>query len=500
MTEADAPGKTPHVVMMVANDIVTDTRVKREALAVAAMGLRVTLLGLASDRTARRSRLGSVDIVRLDVPFPRRTKRDLTRARRREYRPRLVGPTQHPWNNPDATGLLLARRKLVSALIVGRRKGERRIDRKLTDAWARHDTRLAASTRRARWQTVLPEVKDYEEAFAPAVDALQPDIIHAHDMHLLRVASRAADRARQRGRTVRWIYDAHEYVPGLSLYGARTPRLVAAWASLEADYIGTADRVITVSPAIADALRSRYHLNHQPTVVLNTPVIEPSHDDATPSIRAVAGVPEGAPLLVYAGGVTTARGVHVVVDALPLLPEAHLVVVCVPRTDASYPRRLQRQAVRLQVADRLHLLEPVPVGQIVGFLRTADVGLIPVLQFPSHQMALPNKVFEYLHAGLPVVTTELDTLGPFVREHGIGEAFTAEDPEALAEAARKVLADHDRYAANARDPKLLERFSWVRQETALAEVYGELLGADLVDRAHVGDDRVIDLTERPLEG
>jgi glycosyltransferase involved in cell wall biosynthesis len=499
MTEAGARPDAPHVVMLVANDIATDTRVKKEALALAAMGLRVTLVGAASERTQRLSRLGSVDIVRLDVPFPRRTKRDQARQRRRERRLRLIGPTEHRQDEPDATGARLVRRKMVSALIVGRRKGERQLDRTLRKVWARYDTRVAGNTRVARWQRVLPEVDDYEDAFAPAIDRLAPDIIHAHDMHMLRVASRAADRARSRGRTVRWVYDAHEYVPGLSTYGSRTPRTVAAWAKLEADYIGNADRVITVGPAIADALRDHYGLSHRPVVVLNTPVIEPPTAERLPSIREVAGVPDGVPLLVYSGAVTSARGVHVLVDALPLIPDAHVAVVCVPHADLPYPRGIQRAAVRLGVADRLHLLEPVRPGQVVEFLRGADIGVIPILPFPSHEMALPNKVFEYLHAGLPVVVTELTTLGPFVREHGIGEAFPAGDAAGLARAVSAVRADRDRYTRNARDPELLERYSWGRQEHALAELYAELLGIpDLADRVRFGDDRVMDLTEQAL--
>ena len=65
---------------------------------------------------------------------------------------------------------------------------------------------------------------DFELAFGPVVDELAPDVIHAHDMHVIGVAAQAAARARGAGREVRMVYDAHEFVPGLSRYGGRTAR------------------------------------------------------------------------------------------------------------------------------------------------------------------------------------------------------------------------------------------------------------------------------------
>src|SRR5690606_25713636 len=102
-----------------------------------------------------------------------------------------------------------------------------------------------------------------------------PDAIHAHDMHVVGVARHASARARRAGRRVPWVYDAHEYVPGLSQYGGRTARVIEGWADLEAEFIRDAAHVVTVSPAIADALHERYRLRRRPAVVLNIPTTDP---------------------------------------------------------------------------------------------------------------------------------------------------------------------------------------------------------------------------------
>ena len=106
------------------------------------------------------------------------------------------------------------------------------------------------------------------------------------------------------------VYDAHEYVPGLSRYHPRTPRFIAAWAQHEREYIRSADRVITVSPAIARRLQTEHRLDREPTVIINTPSQFEGTADVD-DLRSQVGLADDVPLLVYSGGVTRARGVEI---------------------------------------------------------------------------------------------------------------------------------------------------------------------------------------------
>ncbi|WP_328525654.1 hypothetical protein [Kribbella sp. NBC_00359] len=135
--------------------------------------------------------------------------------------------------------------------------------------------------------------------------------------------------------------------PGLSQYGGRTPRIIAAWAQHEREYIRTADRVVTVSPAIARTLRRRYRLDREPTVVINSPQLIAEGNEIT-DVRAAAGLPPDVPLLVYSGGVTRARGVETAIAALPRLPGVHLAVVCVPSIAARPVDELRGLAASLR--------------------------------------------------------------------------------------------------------------------------------------------------------
>jgi glycosyltransferase involved in cell wall biosynthesis len=138
---------------------------------------------------------------------------------------------------------------------------------------------------------------------------------------------------------------------------------------------------------------------------------------------------------------------------------------------------LRQPAEKDGVADRVHILDPVPPDEVVEFNSTADVGVHPLLAgIPNHEMALPNKIFEYMHAGLPIVVTDLRELGSFVRKHGLGEGFRSGDPADMAARVEKVLANPEPYRRAALDPALRTEYSWERQAEVLIAMYNDLLG------------------------
>ncbi|TDE15899.1 glycosyltransferase family 4 protein [Jiangella asiatica] len=516
MSTSDAqPDHRVHVVMMVGNDVSADSRVKKEALALVDGGARVTVLGVAFDGVRSFERLGDALIVRLPVNFLMRDERNRRRRMRRAWRPPLVGyrtraehlsraarvrarlgevKADSGWaiahrggGAGDVTyrfGVVARKVRYLLWKAVGRGVRVRagvghRVGDGLKLGWKGWDFVGNRITWPARWRTYLPEADDYEATFGKVLDHLAPDAVHAHDMHLIGVAVRAAGRASLRGRSMRVVYDAHEFVAGMARYGPRTPRFVKAWSNHEREYIRRADRVVTVSPALAAALTERYRLDREPTVILNTPMIEVQADEPA-SLRARAGLSDDTPLVVYSGGLTPARGIGLVIDAMRYLPGVHLAVVCVPSTTGAYVDTLREQAEQAGVNNQVHFVNPVHTSQVVPFLGSADVGVHPLTAGPrNHDVALPNKLFEYIHAGIPMVVTDLPSLGGFVRQWKVGEPFRAGDAADLARQVQAVLADKARYRAATHEPALLEAISWDRQADALRDLYGELLDATL---------------------
>jgi len=497
--------------MIVGNDINTDTRVKKTALSMARAGARVTVLGLSPSKLRTTAMLGPVTVLRVPVAFDlrdartkrleRRWGRQLIRvgyptptarraaalrviARRNEFEAAL-GLASAP--GAKASKLSRLRLELRRTMVRGgaltvrvRGRAQHDIDKATKNAWHLYEGVLNHTSFGASWRRVVPSMLDYDRAFGPVIDELAPDVIHAHDVHIVGIAHNAVGRAAGAGRTMKWVYDSHEFIPGLPLYGARTVRVRAGYCDLEREYIRSADRVITVSAPIAQEIAREFALPRVPDLVMNIPSIT-GDQGGGPSLRETVGLADDVPLLVYSGGMTPARGVKTIIEALPSLPGVHLALVAVPAIVTGFVQGLLDQAAKLGVGDRVHVAPLVASEHVVGYLSSATIGVHPMVHFPSHDMALPNKLFEYLHARIPVVVSDCRVMADFVLTHGHGEVFVAEDPADLATQVRKVLADLPRYrGALNNDPALFEELSWATQERVLWSVYRDLLGKEAV--------------------
>jgi glycosyltransferase involved in cell wall biosynthesis len=243
----------------------------------------------------------------------------------------------------------------------------------------------------------------------------------------------------------------------------------------EREYAGAADAVVTVSEELGELLQNTHGLRERPTVVLNTPYAAQAHEGAhQPTIRETLGLAPDVPIMVYSGAAAHQRGLHVMVEALPQLPGVVTAFV-VAKPESDYVRSLVARARELGVQDRVRLLPYVPFDQVVPFLSTADVGVIPIHHWPNHEIALITKFFEYSHARLPLVVSDVKAMGHMTQSTGQGEVFEAENLDSFVAAVRAVLDKPERYRQAYDDPALLERWTWEAQATILDSVYESLL-------------------------
>ncbi|SBT67196.1 Glycosyltransferase involved in cell wall bisynthesis [Micromonospora sediminicola] len=479
--DAATPRAGRRVVMLVDNAVEGDSRVQKAARSAADAGWDVTLLGCAHVDAERRWRLGDAEVRVLPLDAPR---------------PAPPGASGSPGGVAGLRRRLVARGGLP---LRAARLARRPVEHAQVRYWR---ARLGDRA----WRRLEPGLWGYERLAGPVVDAVRPDLIHAHDFRMLGVAARAVERARAQGRDVKLVWDAHEWLPG-----ARPRRDNARWLPAHLgyvrEYVGHADAVVTVSDTLADLLVRDHDLPQRPTVVLNAPVAtaEPAavptpvggsvvlaapvggsvvgagpvaaavDAGGAPDLRARCGLAADTPLLVYSGAMAPQRGVDTVVEALPRLPGVHLALV-VGDPAAGYVRQVVARAARHGVDDRVHVLPYVPHRQLVAFLAAADVGLIPLHHWPNHEIALITKFFEYAHARLPIVVSDVRTMADTVRATGQGEVFRARDAADLARAVRAVLADPGRYrAVYDRPDSPLPGWTWEAQAERLDALYRRLL-------------------------
>ncbi|MGP3987393.1 glycosyltransferase family 4 protein [Streptomyces sp. 3N207] len=507
-TGEEHPRGRPRLAVVVGNTITGDSRVQKTAIAAARAGWDVTLVGRSPSKRREESVLGPVRVIR--VPVPAHMRAVVAAQRRRpQLRSRLT-----QFGLPDDSALVRARAAhaawvreqtarvgWLSPPVGGSPAPEgprtpgplptalsRQLAREALRGWVRARRYAHKGRRRAYqwerrrvagapqptgdWRTDWPELLDIDLAFGPAIEEIEPDVIHANDHLMIAVGARSAARLRARGLPTRWLYDAHEYVRGVEWPDAVR---ASAFPGVEAEFIGRADAVVTVSEELAGILREAYALVAQPLVVANAPVRETvsACSDAGVSVRDACGLSPDVPLLVYAGWIGPERGLDTAVEGLAELPHAHLALVA-GKENATLQGLLAR-AEELGVRQRVHVVPYVPQERVPDYLSSADLGLICFRHVPNCEISLPTKAAEYLHAGLPMVTSGVRTLRNFVERTGVGEVFVTEDVPSFVAAVQRGLAERGALAARITEP-LLQELSWEQQSAGLLDLYERLAG------------------------
>ena len=483
----------PHVAMIVRNPLRVDNRVRKTALSVASFGYRVTVVCPTDGPERFEEDVDGIHVVNVPVSWTLRNQRAIRLARRRVW---LMPIGYH---GSAASQAALKKLKLDEQEIAAQRGFLGPRGRRARRNWLRVRRRLVVgrvalqkagssprvglsegsqealfrSRRLGAWRRLAPELRDLEFAMGPVVSSLEPDLIHAHDYDMPGIAYLAVGRARAAGRVVRWVYDAHEWVPGLSRYA---PERVLAWTHHEEEFAPHADGFVAVSRPIAEGLVERLGLDRTPTVVLNAPLVSQT-DPSGPRLRDVVGLPEQVPLVVYSGNLSADRDAETLVRAVCRLDGVHLVFVTNLAPDNAYLRRLLAIAGEAGAADRLHTAPYVEGDRIVPYLSSATVGFCGLSHALNHELTLPNKIFDYLHAGLPSVVADVREMSRIVSAAGMGAVYRSGDVDSLAETLGAVLDDPAPFAGPLHDPDLLSEYSWEHQAEGLRVLYHELLGA-----------------------
>jgi glycosyltransferase involved in cell wall biosynthesis len=341
---------------------------------------------------------------------------------------------------------------------------------------------------RRAWRRLDPGLLDEEIAYGPLLDSVRPHLIHALGHRALGVAIRAALRAEASGHRIEVVWDVPPRAP------AATRRAQAAAEAHERTFAREADGVVTVGDRIAAELRTCFGLSATPTVARNVPPLpDPAgRPGGLPPARDTGHVPGGAretpagvrtrcrlgpdiPLLVHTGPVTPDRGPATVIEALPKLYDLHAAFV-VPDPADAHVTHLQDRAAQLGVHARLHVLPYVPVAEIPAFLASADIGVLPVHHLPHHQPVLASRYFEYAHARLPVVVSDVRAMSAATLELGNGEVFRARDTADFVRAVGAVLTNPRRYRKAYDRVDVLRQWSWQTESEPLLDLYSRLLG------------------------
>jgi glycosyltransferase involved in cell wall biosynthesis len=265
------------------------------------------------------------------------------------------------------------------------------------------------------------------------------------------------------------ILDCHEmwteleYMPELYRYG---------WRMIADRFVPKADAVFAVSEPILRSLAE----DHGARRTLLVPNLAMPGPDPANRLRSVLGLAPHIPLVIHIGHLGYGRDPNYacVLEMLSDLPGVHAAYV--GTTDEGIVAEIQAAAAVRGVAQRLQFVPPVPLEQLIGFVTEADVSLFmyDALRSRDNAYAMPNKLFDSLAAGVPVIAPDGTIAAEFLEAEGLGHRFQLGVPGQLSTAVQNVLDDPGpRQRARARAAE----FTWTQIEPALAAIVDEVLTA-----------------------
>lgn len=288
-------------------------------------------------------------------------------------------------------------------------------------------------------------------SLARAARQLNAQIYCANDFDTLFAATIAAGLDRK------LVYDSHELWPDMLIVPQFFKKLISA---VEGLLIKRADLVMTVNQFIAHILSERYSID-EPACVYNFPPAETSMN-IRPKQRSKKQV-------LYHGIYEAERGLENLIKAAEFLePDVELVF----RGYGSIEEKLTQLA---SGKDSIIFEKPIEMKKLIAAARSADVGIVPYIPTNlCNYLSSPNKLFEYIQAGLPIVASDLPFIRKVVRDNEIGALFNPRDPQSIAKAINAVTRDSalEYYRKNV--DAIKNKYTWEREEPKFLRLYQDL--------------------------
>jgi len=282
-------------------------------------------------------------------------------------------------------------------------------------------------------------------------------------------------RARHGGRTV---YDSRDVYLHARLFDRMHPILKDRYRSIERRWARATDLVVTVNDDYAAILVRELRIAQVPVVVRNCPDPYDPPDPPPNLIREVLGLSWTTGIVLYQGGLMTERGIEQAMQAILRVPhEATLVLMGYGAMREAFAT----QAATPPYRDRVALIDPVPPEALLAWTASSDVMLMAIQPTSlNHRYTTPQKLWEAIAAGVPVVASDLPGMAPVIDEIGCGITCDPTDPGAIASAIDRLLEigpeERQTMRARIRDAAR-DRYNWHAQASVLFAAYDRLLRA-----------------------
>lgn len=307
------------------------------------------------------------------------------------------------------------------------------------------------------------------------------DIVHAHDLNTLLLGWALARFWR-----AKLVYDSHEWWESvLDYHGQQLKKKnqsksladLERLKRLEQRLLPQCDAVISVCDSISELLSQKAggKLKRLATI-RNMPEAPTQQLQRSSRIQDYFNISPDRKIILYQGSITTERGIVNIMDALEHLQRSDVDFILMgPFGDQALKEKcLERISRAVNARNRIFYKETVHWSELMDWTASADLGLAPILNCRlSYYLCLPNKLFEYVQAGIPCATSNFPEMSKMVNDYGIGITFDPENVDEIAQTIDRFFAeDPNQYQANVQ--KARQELHWQNEEKKLTGLYASL--------------------------
>jgi len=260
---------------------------------------------------------------------------------------------------------------------------------------------------------------------------------------------------------IRLIFDAHEYfikVPEL----LEKPKVRIVWSWIENLCIKDVDLAITVSPSLASIFTEKWNKPFE--TIYNVPKLEdvkfphPNHSKK---------------YILYQGILNTGRGLAEMMDALSYIHE-DIDFIIIGEGDLS--QELRNKAINHEAADRIHFLGWKTAQEMKAWTQHAFLGYnLLQIESLSYYYSLANKFFDYMHAEIPSVSSDVPEYRRIIDEYEIGYLVEDLDPKSIANTINKALNSKEYLEKKKNCKRAKEIFNWDKEKMKLGKIMEKAL-------------------------
>lgn len=321
--------------------------------------------------------------------------------------------------------------------------------------------RIKLTTRKWSKNTFVQIFKYIEFLFRFCKEYRNSDILHCNDLGTLPVGVFVKFLF---NRKVKIVYDAHEYE--IHILSNQSQRSIKLAFYLERFLIKYADKVITVSDSIANEYVRLYGIS-KPVIVLNCPsyVNAPKHD----LFRKELGIRQDQTIFLYQGGLSKSRGIEMLIEAFTTANDDKNVIVFM-----GYGPLESNIRKHAEIHNKIFFKQAVSPKILLEYTASADYGILFYEDSClNHRYCSPNKMFEYLMAGIPIVTSNLVEIKKIVQQYSVGIVAEINTNSGFIDAIEKIKKlNHNLLLNNVDQARKI--FTWEAQEKVLLQAYEEM--------------------------